>query len=152
MTDSVATESVVQGMRIACPDGWADKSMLILNGNEPGPSGVIPNLVVSREAAPDDLPTDRAARLETFVDRQIKQMRRSLPGLTEVARQHATAAQWSAELKINWNSGDVPLSQWVTYANAGGDTFIIATATAGRDDFASFEPVFQTMLQTVRLT
>ena len=152
MLDDATPRTVVQGMTIACPEGWIDNSMLILNAGEPGPSGVVPNLVVTRQPVPEDLPVDRALRLEAVVDGQVEQMRRALKDLKEVSRQHATAAHWSAELRIEWLSGKIPLAQWVTYANAGGDTFIVATATAGSREFADLEPAFQAMLQTVRLT
>ncbi len=151
MPDTNTAQVVVQSMTIACPDGWADKSMLILNAGQPGPSGVVPNLVVTREPVPDGLPADRAARLEVFVDGQLKQMHGALKDLTEVARQHATTEQPSAELTIDWSSGTVLLSQWITYANAAGDTFVIATATAGRGELADLKPALAAMLETVRL-
>lgn len=152
MPGKVVEESAVQGMKIACPPGWIDRSMLILNAGQPGPSGVAPNLVVTREPIPDDLPEDRVARLEAFVDRQLEQMHAALAGLDEIDRQTATASQWSAEVRIDWVSGETPLSQWITYADAGDETFIVATATTGRGDFAAVKATFQAMLQTVRLT
>ena len=38
--------SRVQGMEIACPEGWADRSMLVLTA-PPGASGIAANLMVS---------------------------------------------------------------------------------------------------------
>lgn len=55
MSEPVQEERFAQGMKIACPEGWRDKSMLILNADQPGPSGVTPNIVVTRETSLDDL-------------------------------------------------------------------------------------------------
>lgn len=152
MSEPVQQERFTQGMKIACPEGWSDKSMLILNSDQPGPSGVSPNIVVTRETATDDLPVDGPARLEAFVERQLEQMAIALADFVVVDRIHATAEQWSAELKIQWQSDGTPLMQWITYANADDTALIIATVTAGRDDFATAEPQFQAILKTVRLS
>ena len=141
----------VQGMTIACPEGWRDASMLILSAEKPGSTGVTPNLVITREPASDELPADPVERLEEFVERQLDAMRLSLSGLTEVARRNATATRPSAELKIDWVSDDVPITQWITYANANDTTLTIATATAGQRDFADAEPKFRSMLLGFRL-
>lgn len=152
MSEPVKQERFAQGMKIACPEGWGDKSMLILNADTPGASGVTPNIVVTRETSLDDLPVDRPARLEAFVERQLEQMMTALADFAVVSRIHATSEQWSAELKIEWQSDGTPLMQWITYANADDTALIIATATAGRGDFAAAEPQFQAILKTVRLS
>lgn len=70
----------VQGMTIDGPEGWPDKSMLVLSA-APVCSASPPSFVVTREITPGDLSTDRTERLEVFADRQAEQMRDTLPGL-----------------------------------------------------------------------
>ena len=151
MPDDAAGEVVIQGMTIVCPQGWVDKSMLVLSAERAGSTGVTPNLVITRETAPDDLPPDPAARLEAFVDRQLDRMRGALAGLTEVARRRAIFALSPAELRIDWMSDDIPITQWITYANLDESTLMIATATAGRNDFEDLELAFRSMLQDFSL-
>lgn len=100
MSERAPAEHFVQRMRIACPEGWSDKSMLILNADTPGATGVTPNIVVTRETSLEDLPVERPARLEAFVERQLEQMGVALSGFVVVSRVHATVEQWSAELTI----------------------------------------------------
>ena len=152
MTDQpVPADRAAQGMVIACPPGWHDKSMLIINADTPGPSGVSATIVVTRDTAIADLPIERAARLEAFVERQLEHMDAALAGLVVVTRVHATDVQWTAELTIEWQADGIPLTQWITYADTG-DAILMATATAGRADFAAAEPLFRPILKTVRLT
>ena len=149
--DKTVTNATMQGMSMTCPPGWQDKSMLILGAERPGSSGLTANLVVTREAAAADLPSGAAERLEAFVDRQLAQMQGSLSQFKQTARRHATTARTVAELEIDWVSDGVPVSQWIRYANLNAGTLIVATATAGRSDFAGLEPVFRTMLQSLRV-
>ncbi|KQN02216.1 hypothetical protein ASE82_13340 [Sphingomonas sp. Leaf230] len=67
----------MQGMTIECPEGWQDKSMLVLLA-DPGTLGIAPSFVVTHEITPSDLPADRTKRLEAFADRQAEQMRDTL--------------------------------------------------------------------------
>lgn len=99
MTDARATLRV-QGMTIATPPGWQDKSMLVVSAEEPGPSGVTPTLVVTRETSGEP-PQDGASALETFVDRQIDQVRVALSNFSEASRRRAGVADPSAELVID---------------------------------------------------
>ena len=150
MTDP-RTTTRVQAMTIACPDGWHDKSMLIVAAAAPGASGIAPNMVVTREACPDDLPADPVAGLAAFVDRQLAQMRTSLPGFAEVARHYdERGGSATAELRIDWTADDVPITQWINFVRTA-DAVLIATATAGRHDFAEVEPAFVAMLQSYRI-
>lgn len=150
--DPAIAEHRVQALTIACPDGWRDKSMLILNADTPGASGVNPTIVVTRETGVDDLPADRVGRLEGFVDRQLHQMGDALAGLAVIERVNASETQWTAELTIEWEADGTPLRQWITYADAGDGALVLATATAGRTDFAAAEPAFRSILKTVRLS
>ena len=141
----------VQGMTIECPEGWQDKSMLVLSA-VPGTLGIAPSFVVTREVASDDLPADRAERLEVFADRQAGQMRDTLPAPVEVERRPADIPGVAPEFRLDWVSNGVPIRQWITYANAPDDGIMIATGTAARDDYANAEPVFRAMLNSFRLT
>ena len=151
MSEPEIVERSVQGMRIACPAGWSDKSMLILNADTPGATGVTPNVVVTRDASVDDLPVERPARLEAYVERQLADMATVLSGFVIVSRLHATADRWSAELVIEWLADGTPLMQRISYAVADDDAVIVATATTGRADFATLEAELQAILHTVRL-
>ncbi len=142
--------STVQSMRITCPPGWTDASMLIVTAGTPGASGVTPTLVVSKEAMPDDLPEERVERLTQFVDRQIEKMRASLDRFTPVSRRDATRERMTAELRIRWASSGIPVTQSILFAFADDNTVITSTATAGDADFAALEPTFRTMLQSFR--
>jgi hypothetical protein len=141
----------VQGMTIECPEGWQDKSMLVLSA-DPGTLGIAPSFVVTREITPGDLPADRTERLEIFADRQAEQMRDTLPAPVEVQRRRADIPGSAPELRLDWISNGIPIRQWVTYANAPDGSVMIATGTAARGDYDTAEPVFRAMLNTFRLT
>lgn len=140
---------MIQRMTMACPPDWQDKSMLILTATTPGQSGVSPNMVVTRDALPEG-PTDAASRLEMFVEQQLELMRAQLTELEPPSRRSATASNATAEIKINWVSQGIPVTQWINYAVFNEAEITIASATAGRDDFADAEPMFRTMLQSFR--
>lgn len=146
MTGAIA----VQGMRIDCPEGWADRSMLALTARSPAPSGVTPNVVVTREPLPSG-PGDPATRLENHVAAQVAGWR-GLAQFEEIMRRHASPAEPIAEVRVAWNAEDVPMTQWVTYALADDATMVVAAATAGRADFAAAEPALRSLLETLRLT
>lgn len=136
----------VQGIRIACPEGWTDRSMLVLT--RPRPSGVDANLVVTRET-PDGA-GDMSQRIEAHVDAQVAGWRR-LEGFREVARRHATPADPIAEVHIAWTAGEQPLAQQVTYAPADDATIIVAAATMAQTDVDAFAPQFRVLLDGLRL-
>lgn len=142
----------VQGIRIACPEGWTDRSMLVLT--RPGPSGVDANLVVTREtpdgAASPDGASDMSQRIEAHVDAQVAGWRR-LEGFREVARRHATPADPIAEVHIAWTAGEQPLAQQVTYAPADDATIVVAAATMAQTDVDAFAPQFRALLDGLRL-
>lgn len=143
---------MIQGMTIDCPSGWQDKSMLILSAGQAGASGVTPNIVVTRDQLPPDLPPQPEERMNALLDRQVTQMRDQLAGFAEVSRRLTLdAGHPSAELKVDWNSAQASLTQSVTFVDAGDDGLMIATATAGRGEFADAEPTFREMLQSFRL-
>ncbi|WP_218030235.1 DcrB-related protein [Acetobacter nitrogenifigens] len=142
----------LQGMTITCPEGWRDASMLIVSASAPSPSGLTPNLVITRETLSDSLPEDRIERLHEFVDRQIDQMETALADFREVSLRRATSARLTVELTIAWTSGGVPVTQSITYAYAGEKTVVISTATASQDHFSEIEPQFTKILQSFRIT
>ncbi len=138
----------VQGMTITCLEGWLDKSMLVLGAAHPGPTGVSPSFVITREMLPDDPAPGVASRLHDFVERQIGQMQDVLPGVAVTRRQ--ASGSW-VDLRIDSLSDGIALTQSITYADAGDDNVMIATGTAARADFDGAEPVFRTMLQSFRI-
>ena len=142
----------VQGMSLACPQGWQDKSMLVLSAERFGPTGVSPSLVVTRETWPDNLPSETTAGLEAFVDRQVEQMRSALPKFLEVSRRRAGHGSAFAELKIDWVSEGIPITQWIVYSRIAEATLAIVTATAGQRDFTDAAPAFRSILQGLRFT
>ncbi len=151
MPDTATKTARVQAMTIACPDGWHDKSMLIVTAAVPGASGVSPNMVVTREPLPDDLPDDPEEGLALFVDRQLAQMRTSLADFIEVERHgELRGNSATAELRIDWTADAVPITQWINFVRTDA-AVLIATATAGQRDFAELQPKFLTMLQSYRI-
>ncbi|SFO46503.1 DcrB-related protein [Sphingomonas sp. OK281] len=141
----------VQGMTMACPDGWLDKSMLVLSATRPGASGVSPNFVVTREPMPEDLRALAEDALDAFVERQIAQMRTTLPSPVSVARRQAAEASGLPELRVDWTADGIPLTQWIGYNQIDNGTVMIATGTAGKADFSAVEPVFHAMLRSFRI-
>lgn len=141
-----------QGMKMTCPPDWQDKSMLILSAGKAGNSGVVPNMVVTRDRMPPDLPADPTARMAALVDRQVAEMREKLAGLVEVSRRYRSdGGAPTAELKVDWKSAQAELTQSLTFVDTGDDGLMIATATTGRGEFADAEPTFREMLRSFRL-
>ena len=151
MSEGAATTSKVQAMTIACPDGWHDKSMLIVTADVPGTSGVSPNMVVTREPLPGDLSDDPAEALAQFVDRQLAQMRTALADFVELERHdELRGSSATAELRIEWTADGVPITQWINFVRTGS-AVLIATSTAGQRDFAECKPAFVAMLESYRI-
>jgi hypothetical protein len=146
---AVMQVTAVQGMRIECPEGWCDRSMLALTAPVPGPSGVTPNVIVTREALPAG-PGDPTTRLEEHVDAQVASWR-GLDRFETILRRHASLAEPIAEVRVGWHADGLAMTQWVTYALADDMTMVVAAATAGRADFAAIEPALRGVLQTLRL-
>ncbi len=143
---------MVQNMTMTCPDGWSDASMLILRADAPGSSGVIPNLVVTRDRLPGDLPDDPTERMTHLIDRQVAEMRPKLAGFAEVLRWiSGDTAPPVGEVKVDWTSGATELTQALRLVDGGDGMLLIATATAGRSDFAAVEDQFKAMLGSFRL-
>lgn len=143
---------MVQGMSMTVPPDWRDKSMLILSAAGPGASGVTPNMVVTRDMQPKDLPADPQRRMNALIDRQVAQMAEQLAGFVEVSRRvDARGGGAMAEVKVDWHNAQAKLTQSVTFVEDGPDGLVIATATAGRGEFADAEPTFREMLKTFRV-
>jgi hypothetical protein len=140
-------EHRIQDMRISCPPGWSDRSMLVLSADVPGPSGVAPNLVVMRDVMVPEV-GGRAPDLRRYVDRQLDSMQSLADFVLEMRRSEDNNSL--VETHVTWRSEGIPIRQWITYAGIGGDALIVATATAGVDDFSAAEPGFRAMLQTLQ--
>ena len=126
--------------------------MLILSADSPGASGVIPNIVVTRDRMPTDLPSAPQERMNALLDRQVAQMRSQLAGFAEISRRLvANSVHPTAELKVNWDSAQAALTQSLTFVDRGVQGLIVATSTAGRGEFAELEPTFRETLQSFRL-
>lgn len=144
--------SRVQGMEIHCPEGWSDRSMLVLTA-APGASGISPNLVVTREtlAGSGQAPADIVRRVEAHVAEEIARWQ-GKPGYEALMRRHATPKNLSAEIRLIWTDGAAPLAQWLTFIAAAPDGIVVAAATASRGEMTALEPRFHAMLETLRLT
>lgn len=143
---------MLQDMSMDCPDGWQDRSMLILSAPAPGPSGVTPNMVVTRDPLPKDLPADPEQRMAALIDGHVAQMAEQLAGFAEVSRRvemrNGTAF---AELRVDWHNAQARLSQSLTFVDDGPERVVVATATAGRGEYADAEPRFRAMLKSFRI-
>lgn len=143
---------MLQGMSMDCPSDWRDKSMLVFSAAGPDGSGVTPNIVVIRDVPPKDLPADPQARMNALVDRQVAQMAEQLAGFEEVSRHvQARGDAVMAEVKVNWHNAQAKLTQSVTFVEDQQDGLVIATATAGRNEFDDAEPTFRNMLKSFRI-
>ncbi|MET0247849.1 MAG: DcrB-related protein [Sphingomonas sp.] len=143
--------TTLQGMSMTCPDGWHDKSMLIFSAPQAGQSGVVPNLVVTRDRLPDDLPAEPAARMEALIDRQIAQMNSQLARFTIVSRQLEGQDYPIGKLTVDWESAQAALTQSLTFVDGDDGQLVIATATTGREDHARHEDTFRSILQSFRI-
>lgn len=143
---------MIQGMTMACPPGWLDKSMLIMRAEAPGESGTTPNIVVTRDRMPTDLPAAPTERMHALLDRQVAEMKTKLAGFVEISRAVGGAEPTiRGELKVGWTSGEADLTQSLTFVDAGDGDLLVATGTAGRSDFADAEPRFNAMLQSFKI-
>jgi hypothetical protein len=143
-------QSTIQGMSVACPPGWADASMLAISAHRPGPSGVSPGLVVTREALPDGLEAEPIA-LELYAEQQLRLMQAELADFALVGRTSSHPGAERAELLIDWTAEGVPVRQWISYLPLQDRKVLICTATAGRSDFGQAEPTFRAILATLRV-
>ena len=126
--------------------------MLILSAAAPGASGVTPNMVVTRDVPPTDLPADPQARMNALIDRQVARMAEQLAGFEEVLRRVEARSDGAiAEVKVDWHNAQAKLTQSLTFVEQGEGGMVIATATAGRGDFADAEPIFRDMLKSFRI-
>ena len=126
--------------------------MLILSAAAPGESGVTPNMVVTRDVPPTDLPADPQARMNALIDRQVARMAEQLAGFEEVLRRVEARSDGAiAEVKVDWHNAQAKLTQSLTFVEQGEGGMVIATATAGRGDFADAEPIFRDMLKSFRI-
>lgn len=151
MLDTGDEMTTLQGMSMTCPDGWHDKSMLIFSAPQAGQSGVVPNLVVTRDRLPDDLPAEPAARMEALIDRQIAQMNSQLARFTIVSRQLEGQDYTIGKLTVDWESAQAALTQSLTFVDGDDGQLVIATATTGREDHARHEDTFRSILQSFRI-
>lgn len=144
-------ERSMQGWEIRAPDGWTDKSMLIMSAPGPGANGVTANLVVTRDKMPPDLPPEGHRRYDALIDFYHSEMRTKL---TRCIMTDRTAAPDHvppfAEACVTWVAPQGPIGQWLRWIDAGNDTMIVATGTTGRDDLAALTPVFRSMIGTLR--
>ena len=126
--------------------------MLVLSAARAGASGVTPNMVVTRDVLPDDLPHDAQARMNALIDRQVAEMVERLAGFQEISRRvDARGEAGMAEVKVDWHNAQAKLTQSITFVRDGRDGLMIATATAGQGEFADLEPMFREMLKSFRV-
>jgi hypothetical protein len=126
--------------------------MVILSAPGPGVSGVTANMVVTRDRIAPDLPTDPQARMNALIDRQVANMAEQLAGFEEVFRRvDARGGGAMAEVRVDWHNAQARLTQGITFVEDGADGLVIATATAGRGEFADAEPIFRDMLKSFRI-
>jgi hypothetical protein len=141
----------MQGWEIRAPDGWADKSMLIMSAPSAGANGVTANLVVTMDRMPPDLPDQGHPRYDALIDLYYSEMRTKLTRCIMTERMAAPdQAPPFAEACVTWVAPQGPIGQWVRWIEAGNGAMIVATGTAGRDDLTALVPVFRSMVGTLR--
>ena len=122
--------------------------MLILSAPAPGQSGVAPNMVVTHDKVPPDLPPQHPERMHALLEKQVSEMREKMNGFKELWR-NVDGTYPVAEIMINWVTPQAPVGQWVTFAELTDGRLMVATATAGRDEFDEHHPTFRKMLESL---
>ena len=141
----------MQGWEIRTPNGWIDKSMLIMSAPGPGAHGVTANLVVTQDSMPAGLPAAGQQRYDALIDLHYNQMRDQLTRCKALERIASPDQNPPfGEISVEWVAPQGPLGQWVRWIEAGDNRMLVATGTAGRDDLEAHVPIFRKMIKTLR--
>lgn len=127
--------------------------MIACNGKTMPPSGVLPNFVVTQDKFGTITEAGPAERIKVFAQKQVIDMETKLPSpsilsrtLTQVAGHHA------AEVVVTWLHGSIRLCQIVTFTAWDQERVVISTATCAEEDFAEQEPIFRSLIASLKLS
>ncbi len=127
-----------------CPTGWADRSMLVYAMAPPTPtSGVVPNVVITRDRFEPFLPVGLPERLRSFVDIQVEEIKKRL-------REPQLHKRWTSrfkeldveQIRLSWLSDITRVTQWVVFIAVTSEHVIIATASSAESEFERYKPQF----------
>jgi hypothetical protein len=134
----------IQEADLTVPDGWSDQSLSVFK--IPGAEGRRDaSFVITRD------PTRGGTAFDAYVARQQAQCRESLPGFK---LRHADAfafGEWPAAwMEFTWSNQGTELLLRQVYIDRG-PTVLICTLTAHPDDLAHLDPVWRSVMNSLRL-
>lgn len=120
------------------PAAWIDKTMIVYAAPADPAKAIAPNMVVARDAL------GATETFREYCNRQIDGFRATLPQFHREDEGPGQVHGLDAfQILFHWTSGAGPLRQRVFFISAGQGVVVTFTATAGFDDFADHEGVFQ---------
>lgn len=147
----MSATSWLQGVSMACPSGWSDRTIMAFSAPRIPGETLPPNVTLARDLrdAPGD---DPAEALEDYTQRQLRALETALPGF-RLERRGAAALGGApgTELLFSWDSGQGRLRQWLTYLPLSDASILSFTGTALAGRFAECEPLFARTLASLRV-
>jgi hypothetical protein len=132
-------------VRFYVPDGWKDRTITAFAAPLKPKQTVAPNIVLTRDSFPEKEPTS------TYADKQIVELAKRLEQFTLLSRREDIIGGLKAvELLFTWHGGNGTLKQEQVFVATGKGTVLTFVATALVTDFDEMEPVFQSILDSVR--
>jgi len=125
--------------------------MIVYAVPAPAPSsGIVPNVVITRDRFEPFLPENSTERLASFVDIQVGEMQKRL-------REPQFLTRWTSrfkemdvvQLRVSWLSDITRVMQWVAFIGVSSERVIIATASAAEAEFDRYKPQFAEALASI---
>jgi hypothetical protein len=125
--------------------------MTVYSAPLPAPaSGVLPNIVITRDKFAAYLPNEALARLTEFVRLQVEEMQIKLREPQIISRTfHQFKGKHLAHIRLTWQSDQTRIMQWLAFIGDSDKTIIIITATASEIEFDNYKSLFAGVLGSI---
>ncbi|GAJ30088.1 DcrB-related protein [Acidomonas methanolica] len=139
---------------VTSPAGWKSRVLEIHSAPQPTPpSGIAPNVVLTRETLPGGAPDQRPDQLMAYVRSQIRAMTPHLRDpLFDPPEKLILRDVPVIRVNVTWMSGALRVRQWIVFYPLGNDHVLVATATAADAEFRDHARSFAALLGSVTLS
>jgi hypothetical protein len=141
----------MDGIVLAQPAGWVDRSMIAFNAGSTPASGLAPNVVVTQDRFGDVPEHGERDRIIRFAEKQIAEIKAKVPQVVLHERTKGyVAGRPAALLLLSWQGGGHRLTQRIAFIHRDTNRVAIFTATAAATDFSEYQARFEQALQSIQ--
>ena len=141
-------------VKMAGPDSWIDRSMLVFSAPPHSTSsGIAPNIVVVTEKLQQPALSDPAGFIANYGRSHLATLEKSFVDFSQHGEFERVVATRSAfEVRVSWDNQGIRIAQLVVFILKNKSEVVIFTASASADEYYQHAQHFEHAIASLRFT